>query len=93
MKYFKYRWKETRGDDFDDWGFSTFYIEIDEDLYPNRQIELYDNGNKLHYDNENVTDEFGYLGDKSIEEDTEKLTPISKEDFERVWNSGKILNR
>jgi hypothetical protein len=58
MRYFKFRWNESRGDKFDDWGKSTFYHELDEDFWAIRQIEIYDNGNILKYDEKHFSDEF-----------------------------------
>ena len=48
-KYFKRKWNETRGDEFDSWGTSIWYFEIGPDGYPIKQIELYENGNRLKY--------------------------------------------
>ena len=47
MKYYKYKWNELRGDQFDNWGFSMWYFEIGEDDFPNRQIEIYENDKVL----------------------------------------------
>lgn len=38
-RYYKRRWEESRGDDHDDWGRSTWYFEVADDGYPVRQIE------------------------------------------------------
>ncbi len=90
-KYFKYRWNENRGDEFDDWGFSTWYNEVDEKFYTIRQIEIYDNGNILKYCNEHLEDKFGALAEKSLEESSAFLE-ISQVEFENIWNSQKTLN-
>lgn len=94
-RYFKYRWNETRGDEFDDWGFSTWYSEFDEDIYATRQLEIYDNGNILKYNDEHFSDKVVMLADQSlsIEElkDSESVE-ISQEEFETIWNSLVALN-
>ncbi len=95
-RYLKYRWEETRGDNFDDWGFSTWYSETDEELYSLRQIEVYDNGNVLTYDEQHLNDEFGFLAEKSIDiEDLKESNTleISKAEFEEKWSTLKSLNR
>lgn len=91
-RYFKYRWNESRNDEFDSWGFSTWYSEFDEELYPTRQIEIYDNGIVLKYSNEHLDDEFGMLGDQSLSGDLEDSLEISKVEFENIWTSHKSLN-
>ena len=51
-KYYKRKWNETRGDKFDSWGTSMWYFEIGENQYITRQIEIYENGNRLKYHSE-----------------------------------------
>jgi hypothetical protein len=36
-----------------EWGDTTRYLEIGDDLYATRHLDLYDNGNALRYDREN----------------------------------------
>jgi hypothetical protein len=94
-RYFKYRWNETRGDEFDDWGFSTWYSEFDEDFYASRQLEIFDNGNILKYNGEHFSDEFGMLGDKSLSFEELKdsgSVEISQDEFANTWASHKDLN-
>jgi hypothetical protein len=95
MRYFRYRWNENRGDKFADWGFITFYHEIDEDFYATRHLEIYDNGNVLKYDDEHWDDEFGMLADQSLEdalEDSDTIE-ISQAEFEEIWAAKKALSR
>lgn len=91
-RYFEYRWNESRGDEFDSWGFSTWYSEFDEELFPTRQIEIYDNGIVLKYSNKHLSDEFGALGDQFLSGNLENSLEISKEEFENIWNLQKIFN-
>jgi len=95
-RYFKYRWEETRDDKYDDWGFSTWFSEFDEELYATRQIEIYDNGNVLKYDENLLADEFGMLGEKSLtdgELEESGSIEISKTEFEKKWSNLKAFNR
>ena len=85
MHYFKRHWNGTRGDAFDHWGTSDWYLELDNDGYPVRQIEVYDNGISLMYDQNNLVDEYGMLGDQSLDLDEFSEYAIDKEVFEEAW--------
>ncbi len=94
-RYFKYRCNETRGDQFDDWGFSNWYNELDEDFFSSRQLEIFDNGNILKYDENKFSDEFGMLCDQSLsleELENSGSVEISQDEFESIWTSRKALN-
>jgi hypothetical protein len=95
-RYFEYRWEETSGGEFDDWGFSNWYLETDQELYPLRQIVVYDNGSVLKYDENHFIDEFGMLPDQSVTEEELKESntlEISKDEFEDKWLTLNALNR
>lgn len=86
MKYYKYKWNELRGDQFDSWGFSLWYYEIGEDGYHTRQITIFDNGKVLKYSEDKLKDEFGGLGTQKFylaEFDGEECSKI---EFEKNWN-------
>ena len=84
-KYYKRNQEETRGDEYDNWGKSIWYFEIDSEGYAMRQIEKYENGKKIKYDLKNIEDEFGGLADQPI--DLEKFVnfEITKNEFEEQW--------
>lgn len=84
-KYFKRKWDETRGDEFDSWGKSTWYFEIEPDGFPIKQIELYESGNRLKYDSENPFDDYGGLGDQALDMDEFQSFEIDKAEFEIEW--------
>jgi len=84
-KYFKRKWDETRGDEFDSWGTSIWYLEVDNDLYPSKQIELYENGNRLKYHSEKTFDDYGRIGDQALDLDEFKEFEIEKEEFDIEW--------
>ena len=87
MKYFKKNWEETTGDELtDDWGVSIFYFETDDSLNVLKQIQIFENGNILKYDELNNEDEFGAMADQSLEEEEFLDCEISKEEFYNIWN-------
>lgn len=53
---------ESRGDEFDAWGHSVWYFEVDNDGRPVRQIEVYDTGPVLRYRPGHEEDQYGALG-------------------------------
>ena len=85
MKYFKRNWNETRGDQYDSWGKSVWLFETDNNGEVLRQIEIYDNGKVLKYDNQNIEDEFGMLADQNIDLTEFTEFTIKKEEFENKW--------
>jgi hypothetical protein len=88
MKYLELKWEESRGDKYDNWGTSIWFLELDLDNYPLRQIEVYQNGKRLKYDKINFEDEFGMLGDQSMDsEEIEEMNgiTITLEQFETEW--------
>lgn len=92
-RYYKRFWDESRGDSRDDWGTSTWYFEVSDDRKASRQIEVYENGNVLKYDDELVFDDFGGLADPPFDEEEYSDVEISADHFERVWSSTKPFNR
>jgi hypothetical protein len=85
MKYFKAKWNESRGDKYDNWGTSIWYLELDEENHPVRQIEVYQNGNRLKYDSVKISDDFGMLGDQAIEIEEINGIELSHSEFESQW--------
>lgn len=86
MKYFKRKWDESRGDEFDHWGVSIFFIEIDNSGFPSRQIEKYDNGIVLKYGKNKLEDIYGGLSDQELDLEQFKEFEIAQTDFEKEWN-------
>ncbi len=88
--YFKRFWDETTGDPLTtSWGTSTYYFETDLKGEVLRQIEAYQNGQILCYDQNNVEDEYGKLSNEPLELIGFDEFKIDKEEFEKVW--AKIL--
>ena len=89
MRYFKRKWNKTRGDQYDNWGTSAFFIETDDSGFPSRQIEKYDNGIVLKYGDKKTEDEFGMLGDLDLDLEEFGEFEISKAEFENEWESNE----
>lgn len=87
-RFFKRRWEQSRGDQYDAWGASTWFFEIEDDGYPVRQIEAYDRGPTLRYGPGHDEDEYGFLSYAQFEEDEDwarwEITPA---EFEQAWAS------
>lgn len=50
MRYYKRRWEQGRGDQFDVWGPADYFFEVDDGGVVLRQMEVYANGTVLRYD-------------------------------------------
>ncbi|AKG24186.1 hypothetical protein [Calothrix sp. 336/3] len=93
MKYYKWFWDEPLGGDFDTWGTSTYFLEIGDNFYPLRQIEIYENGNVLFYDRQHLSDEFGMLCDQPFRTLEIQEFEITSDEFELMWNTQVPINR
>ena len=83
MKYLKIDWDEITFDE--DWGLSSWYLEIGEDNYIRRQLEVFENSNRIKYDESHSNDSYGSLGDQPIELEELNGIVISAADFETEW--------
>lgn len=90
--YYKRRWDESRGDDFDSWGASWFLFETGDDFWPQRQMEIYDGGQVLRYDLDHIEDIYGQLGEAPLDPLEFEPFRISQEEFERLWSSNDQIN-
>jgi hypothetical protein len=88
MRYFKRYWDEPRGDAHDAWGCSWWYFEADDAGGVTRQVEVYDHGPTLRYDECRFGDEFGGLADQPLDLDAFADFEITRDEFERVWAGG-----
>lgn len=88
-RFYRRRWAETRGDEFDNWGHSVWYFELADDGWPVRQVEAYDAGRVLRYGPDHTEDRFGGLGQTSLYESGDDWTrfEITKSEFEQAWTS------
>ncbi|MGX1614923.1 DUF6881 domain-containing protein [Micromonospora chalcea] len=88
-RFYRRRWNETRGDEFDDWGRSLWYLEVGDDGWPVRQIEVYDAGHVLRCGPRCGEDRYGGLGQASLYDSDEDWSgfEITGVEFERIWHS------
>jgi len=85
-RYLKKFWNEGRGDEYDSWGTSWWFFEVNEDGQVVRQAELYESGRLLRYSTAHVEDEFGALAEISTDVSDTEYLPMSQEEFEAVWS-------
>jgi hypothetical protein len=92
LRYFRRHWAENRGDRYSGWGEATYFLETDGQLYPTRQMEVYENGTVLKYDSPEREDDYGFLS--YVQLDAGEFAPfeITKEEFEDAWNSRVAIN-
>jgi hypothetical protein len=93
MKYCKWFWDESLGGAFEEWGTSTYFMEINDNSRVVRQIEVYENGNVLFYDATHLGDDYGMLSDKRMEKEDIQEFEITKGEFELIWNTKRPINR
>jgi len=74
LRYFKKFWDESTGEELtNSWGNSTYYFETDENLNVIKQIQKFENGKSLKYDEQNYEDEF-------------VNNELLKTEFYEIWN-------
>ena len=87
FRYFKKFWDESTGEELtDSWGNSTYYFETDENLNVVKQIQKFENGKVLRYDEQNIEDDFGGLADQPLENQEFIDDEIQKVEFYIIWD-------
>jgi len=88
-RYFRRRWDDSRGDNYASWGCATYYFEVDELGCVRRQIEEYDQGPKLRYNQNRPEDRYGRLASGNVidDESTWGACEIPASEFEDSWKS------
>jgi hypothetical protein len=94
MRYFKERGRCFHHDSLAaDWGECVRYVEIGEDRYAVRQVEVYSDGRVLRYDRSHWCDRFGQLfgclfshKQKAID-GRRGAEVIDGKEFERAWRA------
>jgi hypothetical protein len=66
-------------------GRSRWYFETDSKCYVLRQVVVYEYLHRLKYNSENIEDEWGGLGEGSLETMMPDLTAISKQEFQQEY--------
>lgn len=94
MKYYKIHWDESRGDDYDSWGTSWWYFEVAVDSEILRQLELYENGNLLYYNQKHLDDKYGGLSKSRFDEFDPgiEIIEINSIEFENVLADTNKVN-
>ena len=85
MKYFKTEHAEGR-QEHTDWGSVIVYYETTDDFAPSRQVEIFQNGNRLKYDTSNATNQFGVLQVNDLKSAESNGKPVTKGEFDQFWN-------
>ena len=92
-RFFRRTWHESRGDQHDDWGTSIWYLQLDGERCPERQLEIYSSGDVLAYDRAHLDDEYGGLGDQPLADQEWNAFEITAEEFENAWRQARPRNR
>ena len=77
-RYYNRYWKEEG---------INYYFETDLEGFPIRQIEIWDNGKILKYDEKKSSDKDGFLADKPLDIKEFSDFEIDKIDFEKAWQT------
>jgi len=89
MKYYRKHWPEKRTDQYAIWGHSDWYFESRPDGTVVRQVEVYENGPALRYDETHPQNEYGRLAETRLELSQFAGCEIPAEAFTTVWNSAR----
>ena len=92
-RYFRRYWDENAGGLCAGWGGSHFFFEVHPDGYVARQIELFDNGNRLLYDETSDEDEYGGRSTVSLDFDEYEPFSIDRAEFVNHWQPSAAVNR
>jgi hypothetical protein len=94
MRYFKERGHCLRSNSLAaDWGECVRYVEIADDRYAARQVEVYSGGRVLRYDRSHWCDSFGQLfgcrfsHKRKAVESRRRAEVIEVQEFERTWRA------
>ena len=91
--YYKRQWEEFTGDPLTaDWGECTLYFETDEAGVITRQLEVYENGSRLKYDEFFPADDYGYLSDQPLDLTDFAPFTIPAKEFEAEWEKDDLQN-
>jgi hypothetical protein len=86
IKYFR---RSINSDDIVDrpasWGRSAIYFETSEEGFVDRQIQLFESGVILAYDNSHYQDDFGWRWGIDIHPEPTVTVPITSKEFHTAW--------
>ncbi|TNC85841.1 MAG: hypothetical protein CSH37_06320 [Thalassolituus sp.] len=92
MFYFKRDWDDTRGDRYDFWGCSEWWIETNNEGYITRCIQKYRNGNILFYSEGHQEDKYGALPEGALDVSEFKEFRITRFAFEKAISKFEPMN-
>ncbi len=92
-RYFKRYWDENPGGICDGWGGSTYLFEVHPDGYVARQIEMFDNGTLLLYDETIDEDHYGGRSIVTLDFDEYDEFSIDRKEFIANWKTSVVINR
>ncbi len=94
-RYFKRPWSESRGDQFDYWGASTYFFEIEDSGAAIRQLVQYDKGPTLRYSTKRLEDAYGGLATVVVVDDETEWEEfeITADAFEEAWELDADTNQ
>ena len=85
-KYFE---RDVDGDDIvprpPKWGRSSIYFETSEEGVSIRQIQMFESGVVLAYDDEHYQDDYGWREGNPIYGEPPNTVPITRQDFHQAW--------
>lgn len=86
-RYYRRPHDESRGDEFDSWGTAVCFFEIDSDGFAVRQLEDYERGPKLRYNEHYPEDAYGGLSSVAVVTESGEWSgfAISAAEFEACW--------
>jgi hypothetical protein len=84
-QYYKRHFDEPRTEHAEVWGTCDYYFETNQNGEVLRQIEVYENGKTLKYDDKFIEDKFGFLADQPLDLSDFENFAITKTDFELQW--------
>jgi hypothetical protein len=89
-KYYKRNWEESTGEERTyAWGTSTFFFETDDKRNIIRQIQIFEEGQLLKYEQEFPEDDFGFLSNAQLDEEEFAAFSISEKEFNNTWHTSE----
>ena len=93
IQYWKGYWPEDRGDEYADWGGATYYFACLASGFVLEQLEIYDNGCVLWYDETHPDDTYGGLSTAPLGRLEDGLEELSSTSFHEIRNRSFPINR
>jgi hypothetical protein len=91
--YFKRPWEESRGDEYDSWGTSIYLFEAAPDGTVLKQLQIYEDGHTLKYDESHSEDIYGMLSAHELDLNEFANFSITQKDFEEAWQTSSATNQ